>query len=163
MKKLFSLLLVLVMGLSLCACGSAELGETLKYANNGEFVVNDISLYTQEDLMQTGYFAMLSALNSDEGVILVDFTMENTGKVDFNVKADKVVADYDDGVKYETDLLYHKVEGGEYEFCQHGYKLEKVTSDAEDFTVIIRVPLKVLKDTEKSLNVEVYYQTFEIR
>ena len=164
MKKVMSLILAITLMLSLSACGgsSAEYGETLKYANNGEFIVNDITLYNQEALIEAGYLAMVSTLSDEEGVIMVDFTMENTGKVDFTVDANKVVVDYNDGVKYEADLLYHNSDG-EYEYCQYGYELEKVTSEAENFMVVIPVPLKVIEDTENKLSVEVYYKTFKIR
>ena len=164
MKKPLLFVLTLALLFSLCACSgaSAEYGETLKYANNGEFVVNDISLYTQEALLEEGYLSMISTLGDEEGVIMVDFTIENTGKVDFTVGADKVVVNYNDGVKYQAELLYHNADG-EYEYCQYGYKLEKVVSEAENFKVVIPVPLKAIEDTENSLEVEVYYKTFNIR
>lgn len=106
---------------------------------------------------------MKFSLDDDEGAILVYFTFENTGKSDYTVTADHVWADYNDGVKYEGTQLYRKLSTGDYRLYEYGLKLEKVTSEAEDFLVVIPLPMKVIEDTTTSLEVEVFNHRYAVR
>ncbi|MBO5230434.1 MAG: hypothetical protein J6B52_03325 [Clostridia bacterium] len=140
---------------------SAEIGETVKYANNGEFVVNDITVYNDAlEMFADGY--RFSEVKDDEGLIMVDFTMKNTGKIDFDVEP-KVIVNYDNGVEFTSEYLFHKTSTGSFELCQNGFLLEKVTSDAETFVVVVPVPQQVIENEDKSLEVEVYYKNYIIR
>ena len=139
---------------------SAEIGEKVKYSSIGEFTVNSIDIYDELDIAFT---SLKSSLDNDEGAILVYFTFENTGKSDYALTADHVWADYNDGVKYDGTQLYLKLSTGDYRLYEYGLKLEKVTSEAEDFLVVIPVPMKVIEDTTESLEVEVFNHRYAVR
>ena len=138
----------------------AEIGEKVKYSSIGEFTVNSIDIYDELDVAFT---SLKFSLDDDEGAILVYFTFDNPGKSDYTVTADHVWAAYHDGVKYEGTQLYRKLSTGDYRLYEYGLKLEKVTSEAEDFLVVIPLPMKVIEDTTTSLEVEVFNHRYAVR
>lgn len=151
-KKLIVLAVVIIIAFVLFKVfltpKTAKIGQTVKYANNAEFVVNNIET---------------NSVGDDKGEIVVTFTLENTGKVDLTVETDKIFADYNKGIKYEAEDLYVQGGNGHWSACPNGVLLEKVTSKPTTFMAVIPVPSKAIEDTDAPLKVQVYYNTYKIR
>ncbi len=170
MKKFLKKILVLLLVLVILVVGfkilttpkNGKIGETVKYNEVAEFVVNDISVYENKlELFEAGYG--ISGVYEDEGFVKIDFTIENIGKEDFTVRPEKIFVDYDDGVTYKSDLLFYHTAENSYNNCPGGFVLEKVTSDAKTFTMLVAVPQEIIENEEKSLEVRAFNHTYTVR
>ena len=170
MKKLFKKIIVLVIVLVVARIAfglffgtkTAEIGDKINFINEGEVVVHDISLKKRSDLIFTNLSNLKFALDDDEGAVLVYYTYENIGKSDRGIYADDITVDYNDGVRYEGELLYLKTPSGDYKLFENGVLLEKVTSDPTDFMTVVPVPVEVLED-DAPLIVKMYNVKFKVR
>ncbi len=170
MKKFFKKIIILLVVVAVVVVGfkiittpkKAEIGEKVKYNDIAEFVVNDISVYENKlDLFEDGYG--ISGDYENEGFVKVEFTIENIGKEDFTVYPERIFVDYDDGITYKSDLLFYHTASDGYENCPGGFVLEKVTSGAKTFTMLIAVPQEIIENEEKSLDVSAFYYTYAVR
>jgi hypothetical protein len=168
-KKLsifLAVILVLVIAFNINhALKKTDVGETVT-TKSREFTVTEIETYEDKMKIFTDGYSFPNYIFNDKEknqLIRVNFTIENIGKYDLDVRPDDITVDYDDGITYDSDYLFLEISEGNYKLYENGIRLEKVTSEAENFIILIPVPDEVITNTEKSLEINMYDKRFIIR
>ena len=168
MKKLFSLLLVVTMILSLCACGGSnnEIGKTYTSSYGIEFTLNSIEftdtmdnwggandnywMPLPENASKHQLEKAMSPKSEDDTICVISYTAKNTSK-------------HDNGYTYsEGGLSYRVSPTGVWSDIPNGLKLEKLKENSYEFRAYIVVP-KAVAETDKSLTYELFGKKFNLR
>lgn len=168
MKKMCILILSVVMGISLCACGKTTTAEKGIVSNEiGDAVSTDAAELV---LLNVSYEDTFGSVTPKEGYsfVVVDYTLKNIGKTDFgyfltatggrSMCMESIVSiDYNDGYIFYVD----DVEGADgknydknymYQMSDYLYIRDlKPLSDAVTVQAAICVPNEVIENTDAPL------------
>ena len=181
MKKIFSLLLVVTMILSLCACGGGsnnEIGKTYTSSYGIEFTLNSIEftdtmdnwggandnywMPLPENASKHQLEKAMSPKSEDDTICVISYTAKNTSKHDRTIE-DRGTLNYDNGYTYsEGGLSYRVSPTGVWSDIPNGLKLEKLKENSYEFRAYIVVP-KAVAETDKSLTYELFGKKFNLR
>lgn len=180
MKKIYSLLLVIMIFLNLCACSGGadnEIGQT--YTSNGvEFTLNYVEFTDVIDNWggaNDNYWKPLpmdaspnqitnakSPKNVDDTICVISYTAKNVSKNDKTID-DIGTLNYDDGYEYsEGGLSYRVSPTGVWVDIPSGLRLEKLRENSYEFRAYIVVP-KVVTETDKPLTYKLFGKKFNLR
>lgn len=180
MKKIFSLLLILTMILSLCACGGGsnnEIGKT--YTSNGvEFTLNYVEFTEAMDNWggaNDNYWKALpkdanshqienarTPKSTDDIICVISYTAKNVSKSDKTID-DRGTLNYDNGYQYsEGGLSYRVSSEGVWADIPGGLRLEKLKENSYEFRAYIVVP-KVVAESDKPLTYKLFGKKFNLR
>lgn len=178
MKRIYSLALVIVIVLSLCACGgaNAEIGTT--YTSEGvEFTLNYVEFTEAMDnwggANDTYWMPLpkdasghrlenaLTPKSDDDIICVISYTAKNVSKNDKTIKETGTL-NYDGYIYDEGGLSYRVSPTGVWKDIPSGLSLKKLTEDSYEFRAYMVVP-KVVTETDKSLIYELFGKKFDLR
>jgi hypothetical protein len=182
-KRLMSILLVVTMFITLCACIQSPPQKGVvgtKYTSEGvEFTLNYVEFTDAmddwggandnfwkplpENPSKNVLDNAVEPKSSDDTICIISYTAKNISKEDKVIDA-RGTLNYDDGYKYSEGGLSYRVSAeGVWDEIDNGIVLKKLKENEYEFRAYMVVPKELVENTDKSLTYELFNVEYDLR